>query len=133
MNPRRQSSKETNYLLLRTSTNALARPPYSGSQATTGSLVLRRRMPALCKRQQLPIVLADQCPSSNINGPVAVSLRKKGGLYLDILCPAVLLVRLRAGHTPLHKANANQLDAKVDPKCPRCGEMPQTIEHCLHH
>ncbi len=30
---------------------------------------------------------------------------------------AVLLPRLRAGHTPLLKAYANQLDTTVDPKC----------------
>ncbi len=40
----------------------------------------------------------------------------------------VLLARLRAGHTPLLKAYANQLDTAVDPKCPSCGEEPQTVE-----
>ncbi len=44
---------------------------------------------------------------------------------------AVLLARLRAGHTPLPKAYANQLDTTVDPKCPSCGEEPQTVEHWL--
>ncbi len=44
---------------------------------------------------------------------------------------AVLLVHLRAGHTPLLKAYANQLDTTVDPKCPSCGEEPQTVEHWL--
>ncbi len=34
---------------------------------------------------------------------------------------AVLLARLRAGHTPFLKAYANQLDTIVDPKCPSCG------------
>ncbi len=45
---------------------------------------------------------------------------------------AVLLTRLRAGHTPLLKANANQLDTAVDPKCPSCREEPQTVRHGLH-
>ncbi len=31
--------------------------------------------------------------------------------------------------TPLLKANANQFDTTVDPKCPSCGEEPQTVEH----
>ncbi len=44
---------------------------------------------------------------------------------------AVLLARLRAGHTPLLKAYANQLDTTVDPKCPSCGAVPQTVEHWL--
>ncbi len=44
---------------------------------------------------------------------------------------AVLLARQRAGHTPLLKAYANQLDATVDPKCPSCGEEPQTVAHWL--
>ncbi len=42
-----------------------------------------------------------------------------------------LLARLQAGHTPLLKAYANQLDTKVDPKGPSCGEEPQTVEHWL--
>ncbi len=44
---------------------------------------------------------------------------------------AVFRARLRAGHTPLLKAYANQLDKIVDPKCPSCGEEPQTVEHWL--
>ncbi len=44
---------------------------------------------------------------------------------------AVLFARLRAGQTPLLKAYANQLDMTVDPKCPSCGEEPQTAEHWL--
>ncbi len=44
---------------------------------------------------------------------------------------AVLLARRRAGHTPLLKAYANQIDTTVDPKCPSCGEEPQTVEHWL--
>ncbi len=32
---------------------------------------------------------------------------------------------------PLLKAYANQLDTTVDPKCPSCGEEPQTVEHWL--
>ncbi len=44
---------------------------------------------------------------------------------------AVLLARLRSGHTPFLKAYANQLDTTVDPKCPSCGEEPQTVEHWL--
>ncbi len=43
----------------------------------------------------------------------------------------VLLARLRAGHIPLLKAYANQLDTTVDPKGPSCGEEPQTVEHWL--
>ncbi len=44
---------------------------------------------------------------------------------------AVLLARLRAGHTPLLKAYANQLNMTVEPKCPGCGEEPQIVEHWL--
>ncbi len=42
---------------------------------------------------------------------------------------AVLVARLRAVHTPLLKAYANQLDITVDSKCPSCREKPQTVEH----
>ncbi len=38
---------------------------------------------------------------------------------------------LRPGHTPLPKAYANQLGTAVDPKCPICGEEPQTVGHWL--
>ncbi len=41
---------------------------------------------------------------------------------------AVLLARLRAGHTPLLKAYANLLDPSADPVCPLRNEEPQTIE-----
>ncbi len=44
---------------------------------------------------------------------------------------AVLLARLRAGHTPLLKAYDNLLDLSADPLCPLCKEEPQTIEHWL--
>ncbi len=44
---------------------------------------------------------------------------------------AVLLARLRAGHTPLLKAYENLLDPSADPLCPLCKEEPQTIEHWL--
>ncbi len=44
---------------------------------------------------------------------------------------AVLLARLRAGHTSLLKAYANLLDSSTDPLCPLCKEEPQTIEHWL--
>ncbi len=44
---------------------------------------------------------------------------------------AVLLARLRAGHTPLLKAYANLLDPSADPLCPLCKEEPKTIEHWL--
>ncbi len=40
---------------------------------------------------------------------------------------AVLLARLRAGHTPLLKAYANLLDPSADPLRPLCKEEPQTI------
>ncbi len=40
---------------------------------------------------------------------------------------AVLLARLRAGHTPLLKAYANLLN----PLCSLCKEEPETIEHWL--
>ncbi len=43
----------------------------------------------------------------------------------------VLPARLQVGHTPLLKAYANQLDTAADPKCPSCGEEPQTVEHWL--
>ncbi len=42
---------------------------------------------------------------------------------------AVLLVRLRVGHTPLLKAYANLLDPSADLLCPLCKEEPQTIEN----
>ncbi len=42
---------------------------------------------------------------------------------------AVLLARLRAGHTPLLKAYANLLDPSADPLCPLCKEEPHRIEH----
>ncbi len=42
---------------------------------------------------------------------------------------AVLIARLRAGHTPLLKAYANLLDSSADPLCPPCKEERQTIEH----
>ncbi len=32
---------------------------------------------------------------------------------------------------PLLKAYVKQLDTTVDPKCPSCGEDPQTVEHWL--
>ncbi len=44
---------------------------------------------------------------------------------------AVILARLRAGHTPLLKAYANLLGPSADPLCPLCKEDPQTIEHWL--
>ncbi len=43
----------------------------------------------------------------------------------------VLLVRLRAGHTPLLKDYANLLDPSAGPLCPLYKEEPQTIEHWL--
>ncbi len=44
---------------------------------------------------------------------------------------AVLLARLRAGHTRLLKAYAHLLDPAADPTCPLCKEKPQTLEHWL--
>ncbi len=44
---------------------------------------------------------------------------------------AVLLVCLRAGHTPLLKAYAHLLDPAADPTCSLCKEEPQTLEHVL--
>ncbi len=44
---------------------------------------------------------------------------------------AVLLARLRAGHTPLLKAYANLLDPSADPLCPLCKEELQMTEHWL--
>ncbi len=44
---------------------------------------------------------------------------------------AVLLARLRAGHTPLLKAYAHLLNPAADPTCPLCKEEPQTLEHWL--
>ncbi len=44
---------------------------------------------------------------------------------------AVLLARLRAGHTPLLKAYANLLDPSADPLCPLCKDEPQAMEHLL--
>ncbi len=69
-------------------------------------------------------------------------LQIKGGLHKNVFVAghfravstrrdAVLRARLRAGHTPLFKAYAEQLDTTVDPKCSSCGEEPQTVEHWL--
>ncbi len=44
---------------------------------------------------------------------------------------AILLARLRAGHTSLLKAYANLLDPSADPLCSLCKEEPQTIEKWL--
>ncbi len=44
---------------------------------------------------------------------------------------AVLLARLRSGHTQLLKAYANLLDPSADPLYSLCKEEPQTIEHWL--
>ncbi len=55
---------------------------------------------------------------------------KKGNVR-PLATDAVLLARLRAGHTPLLKAYANLLDPSADPLCPLCKEEPQTIEHWL--
>ncbi len=44
---------------------------------------------------------------------------------------AVLLARLRDGHTSLLKNYANLLYPSADPLCPLCKEEPQTIEHWL--
>ncbi len=44
---------------------------------------------------------------------------------------AVLLARLRAGHTPLLKAYANLVNPSADSLCPLCKEKLQTIEHWL--
>ncbi len=44
---------------------------------------------------------------------------------------AVLLTRLRAGHTPLLKAYAHLLDPAADSTRPLCKEEPQTVEHWL--
>ncbi len=44
---------------------------------------------------------------------------------------AVRLARLRADHTPLVRAYANQLDTAVDSKCPSRGEGPQAAENWL--
>ncbi len=41
---------------------------------------------------------------------------------------AVLLARLRSGHTPLLKVDAQLLDPAVDPTCPLCKVEPQTLE-----
>ncbi len=44
---------------------------------------------------------------------------------------AILLARLRFGHTSLLKAYAHMLDPAADPTCPLCKEEPQTLEHWL--
>ncbi len=48
---------------------------------------------------------------------------------------ATTVLRERLSPRPLLipplKAYANQLDTVVDPKCPSCGEEPQTVEHWL--
>ncbi len=44
---------------------------------------------------------------------------------------AVLLARLRAGHSPLLKTYVYLLDPSADPLYPLCKEEPQTIEHWL--
>ncbi len=47
------------------------------------------------------------------------------------MADAVLLARLRAGHTPLLKAYAHLLDPAADPTCSLCKDEPQTLEHWL--
>ncbi len=57
--------------------------------------------------------------------------RKEDCMVTSSRANAVLLVRLRAGHTPLLKAYANLLDPSADPLCPLSKEEPQTVEHWL--
>ncbi len=78
----------------------------------------------VCAKQASAIIDGTPRPVS-FAAATALSLQNKGGLHQD----SVLLARLRTGHTPLLKAYANQLDTTVDPKCPSCGEEPQTVEH----
>ncbi len=47
------------------------------------------------------------------------------------ICEPDMKRLLRSGHTPLLKAYADQIDTAGDPKCPICGEEPQTVEHWL--
>ncbi len=44
---------------------------------------------------------------------------------------AVLLFRLRLGHTSRFKAYAHLLYPAADPTCPMCKEKPQTLQHWL--
>ncbi len=72
-------------------------------------------------------------PVHSSAGPTALPQQNKGFLHQDVFMAvstrraAVLLVRLRAGRTPILKAYANQLDTAVDAKCPSCVEEPQTV------
>ncbi len=94
---------------------------------------------AVAEHVKATAVATDIAPHMpNTNGPTALPLQNKGGLHLSwpVDCraastwrKAVLLARLRPGHTPLLKAYANQIATVVDPKCPSCGEEPQTVEH----
>ncbi len=59
-------SSSTDTAVLRSMLNKQERPPYSGSQATTGLLLMRRWTPVLSKRQQLPTVIPDQTPSPQL-------------------------------------------------------------------
>ncbi len=105
-------------------------------------------MPALSKRQQLPTALTFSFAAASaliyriLTDPPPCYCRTKE-VYTKVFSwpadcravstrrDAVLLARLRAGHTPLLKAYTNQLDTTVDPKCPSCREEPQTVEHWL--
>ncbi len=101
-------------------------PPYPGSQATNGMLVLRRRMPVLSKQQQLLIELP--VPHSYLNprrytqsNPLQLPPR----YATPFTSPVYELVTTRG------MASVNQLHTTVDRKCPSCGEEPQTVEHWL--
>ncbi len=86
-----------------------------------------------------PISYASARPLRILIGPPPINSRTAevhGGFSWSKDCmatsnraDAVLLARLRAGHTPLLKAHANLLDPSEDPQCHLCKEEPQTTEH----
>ncbi len=53
----------------------------------------------------------------------------KDGMAISNRADAVLLARLRTGHTSLLKAYANPLEPSTDTLCLLCKEDPQRIEH----
>ncbi len=78
------------------------------------------------KRQKSPMVLPDQFPPPNTNGPTALPLQNKAGIHRDVFVAGRLSGCLHAARRrstrsstnwshPLLKAYVNQLDTAVDP------------------
>ncbi len=76
-----------------------------------------------------------------VKGNLAVEVKKdilmQNVFMADRLSSCLLAARCSSPRSstirshPLLKPYENQLDTTVDPKCPSCGEGPQTVEHWL--